>query len=404
MPDLALGAFRILEIGDFISSAYAGRFLTGLGAEVIKVEPPCGDELRRFGPFPGDAPNPEKSGAFLYYHAGKLGVTLNPRAPTGRDLLLRLAAQVDGLVTNYPPTFWDELGVSYADLARENPGLVMVAISPFGWTGPYRDYKAYEITCWHGSGAAHRYMGEPGEQPLRGAFYQADHWGGANAAAAMLLAWHQRADTGRGQFVDVSETEALATLYVGYNNAAVFFHTGEVKSRGGNRQQGGAPAALLPCKDGFVYIFTPQVHMWEGLKRAMGDPDWAKDPLFQGTYAERGRYADEMYALMSDWLMEHTKQEIFMACQTNKAPCTPVSTMADLAQNEHLRARGYFVPLGRPETGEFEMPGAPFKLPATPWRIERPAPLLGEHNAEVYCGRLGLSARDLAALRRCGVV
>ncbi|MEE9285610.1 MAG: CoA transferase [Dehalococcoidia bacterium] len=400
-----LEGVRVVEYGPFINAAYAGRFLADLGAQVIKVESPAGDDPARIhGPFPGDIPDVEKSGYHLYANANKFGVTLDPDSATGRRLFSQLAAWADVLIDGTQPGHLAALGIDYADLEKDNPRLVMVGISSLGRSGPYACYKGYDLTSWHGSGTSHIYQGEPDREPLWGVWNHASYWGGGNAAAAVMLALHAREVTGRGQYVDVSEAEALAALFLAVE-VSDFNQSGACKVRAGIKGlENHAPSTMRQTKEGWVFIMALASHQWDGLVQAMGNPDWATTTLFKGTSRERAPYADEIYALMSDWLESHTAQELFHLCQSHGVPAAPLNTVKDLYEDPHLEARGFFVQQDHPRAGRLRMAGAPFLISGGPWRLDRPAPLLGQHNVEVYCAWLGLPRAQLPDLRRAGVI
>jgi len=384
--------------------------MADLGAEVIKVEPPDGDRSRRYGPFPGDAPDPEASGLFLYSNAGKLGVTLDVTSPAGARLFKALAREADALIENAEPGFMEAAGLDYRALRAENPRLVVTSLRPFGLTGRYKDLRGHDLTAWHASGAGHGFLGDPDQVPLRGAWHFASHFAAHNAAAATLFALHARERTGRpdrpgcGQLIDLSEAETMAVLVTAEPRLSVFMATGEMLRRDGKFHQGGAPSSLFPCKDGFVFIHAYEGRMWDGLMKVMGNPEWGSLPMFAGTYQERAVYQQELYDLMAAWLLQHNKQEIFEALQASYTPAAPLHHMGELLVQPHLRHRRYFRSERHPVAGLVEMPGAPYRLSRTPWRVRRRAPFLGEHNEQVYRGRLGLSGGDLVDLGRAGVI
>lgn len=396
---------RVLEYGPFINAAYAGKLMADLGAQVIKAESPDGDDPARIhGPFPGDIPDLEKSGYHLYANANKFGVTLRPESPTGRRLFKALAAWADVLIDGTQPGELASLGLDYDQLQTVNPRLVMVGISSLGRSGPYGEYKGYDLTSWHASGASHVYQGEPDREPLWGVWNNASHWGATNAAVAATIALHARELTGRGQYVDVSEAEALASLFLAVE-VSDFNQSGACKVRAGVKgMEGHAPSTMRQTKEGWVFVMALAPHQWDNLVEVMGNPDWATTPLFRGTSRDRAPYAEEIYGLMAEWLESHTARELFELCQARGVPAAPVNTVKDLYEDAHLQARGYFVEQDHPAAGRLRMAGAPFRISGQPWRIDRPAPLLGQHNEEVYCGLLGLPKAELPDLRRAGVI
>ncbi len=405
MPDQALAGVKVVELGDFISAPFCTKLMADLGAEVIKVErPKVGDEARRFGPFPGDVPHLEKSGLFLYLNGNKLSVTLNPSTATGADIVKALVAGADVLVENQQPGVLESLGLNFRRLRRVNPRLVYTSVSALGRTGPYRNYKGYDLHGWHGSGVAHRWLGDPDKEPLRGAWYHADHWGAISAATATMIALAARDLTGEGQHVDVAEAEVLAMMILGYQRITLYHLTGEHTARSGDVAIGGAPVGLLPAKDGYFYLMALEDHHWKGTIKAMGSPDWAKDPLFNVPSWERAQYSDIISELMEPWLKERTKEELFTAFQAERVPAGPLYDAKEVAGHPHLRARGFYSQMEHPIAGRVTVPGRPYVLSETPWSLRRPAPTLGQHNQLIFGGRLGFSNVDLTDMRRTGII
>ncbi|MCL6650431.1 MAG: CoA transferase, partial [Chloroflexi bacterium] len=272
---LPLAGLTVIEVGDFIALPYAGKLLRDLGARVIKVEPPTGDTARRYGPFPSDRPDREQAGLFRYLNGGKLGVTLNLATPTGRQLLRELAATADLVFHELRASQAEAWQLTYADLAAANPRLIVTALTPFGSTGPYRDFRGNDLINWHAAAVGHRYLGEPGRAPLRAAWYHSDHFAAATAAMGALLAVEVREVTGRGQFVDVSNVEAMAVPLVAAAELSLYHQGGELGYRTGRLGLKGAPLGLLRCRDGWVFFYVLQADQWRRLVEVMGSPEWA---------------------------------------------------------------------------------------------------------------------------------
>ena len=405
MADGALEGLKVVEFGSFISAPYCSKLMADLGAEVIKIEAPrVGEESRRFGPFPGDVPHPEKSGLFVYLNGNKYDVTLDPSTATGADIFKALVRDADVLIENQQPGVMEGLGLEYGELSALNPGLVMTSVSVFGRSGPYKDYKGYDLTAWHGSGAAQRFTGEADREPLRGAWYHADHWGAIFASTATMLALAARDVIGEGQYVDVSQIDCLATHLLGHQFVTLYHMTGEHITRAGKEQRSGAPSGLLDVKDGYLDIMATGDRHWSRMVAAMGDPDWAKDPIFDVPSWERLAYADAIDDLMQPWLDAHTREEAFAAFQAERVPAGPLYNANDLIHHPHLKAKGFFSRVSHPVMGPVDVPGKPYDLSRTPWSLRRPAPTLGQHNRLVFGGHLGFSDADLTDLRRTGII
>jgi benzylsuccinate CoA-transferase BbsF subunit len=397
MSDGALAGIKVVELGGMVSAPYCAKLLADFGADVVKVEPPQGGDVSRsWGPFPNDEPHPEKSGLYQFLNTNKRSVALDLTTSAGRDTLLRLLAQADILVENCAPGQLAEWGLDYDALAPANPALVMISITPFGHSGPYRDWKGYDLNAYHLSGASSRYCGRPGEAPLEHGTFAADFFGAASAASWGLAAAYGRARAGGGQHVDVSCAEAIAAAFVGGQNIGGYAQDGVFDKRTGVGMPLGAPATIVPCKDGYVWMLALEPGQWNGLARVMGNPDWTQLEMFQDMFV-RAQNADVIYPLLEEWTLEHGKVDIMDQCQAAGCPVTAVFTVDEAAEHPHLKERGYIVDLEHPVLGRIRDLGAPFKLPESPGGPVRSAPLLGEHTDEVL-GALGGAGGAATAL------
>lgn len=394
-----LHGIRVVECGHMVGAAYAAKLMADLGAEVVKVEEPGGDEARRRGPYPGK-PHLEKSGLFLYLNANKLGITLDLQRNRGRELFRGLVQEADLLVHNYPPPHMAARGLDYEALHKLNPGLVMTSISPFGQTGPNRDYHAHDLTMWSAGGIVYL-SGASGREdlpPLKAFGQQAGLQAGVNAAVGSLGALFRRLTTGQGQHIDVSVQECLVAIME--NNYISWPYDGSVASRLGFRL---IPQDVLPCRDGYIYVLAIEDHQWHGAIELMGNPEWASMDLFED-FPSRSANWDALKPLLEDYLQDKSVQETYHAAQARRVPFAPVSTMGDLLDSPHLSARGFFATIDHPEAGRLRYPGAPYQFSASPWALRRPAPCLGQHNAEVFGRRLGLGQAELERLKEHSVI
>ncbi len=400
----ALDGLHVIEYGNLVSAPYCTKLLAGMGAEVIKIEKPVtGDESRAHGPFPNNIADTERSGLYLYLNANKLGITLNIEAIAGRNILKQLLERADVFVENNPPGFLEKLGFSYAELERINPRLVIASITPFGQSGPYKDFKAYDINCC-ATGGISVGIGESDREPLTLPLSQGGYQAGASAAFSVMTALLAREKTGEGQLIDISEVEVLATLH-NAQSALTFLYRGVTGIRRGIH--GGMflyPCSILPCKDGYVSLIAPQIDQWIRFLDLIGNPSWAENPRYRDRRAMQEQYPDEADALLIPWLKEHTKDEIFKLCIQNRIPCCPVYNIGELVDHPNLKERGFFVEMEHPRAGKLLYPEGPCKFSETQWRNENAAPLLGRDNEVVLCERLGYSAEDLANLRNIGVI
>lgn len=393
MPDQALSGVRVLDLTQGITGPYCTKYLACFGAEVIKVEPPAGDPTRRAGPFPDDRPDPEASGTFLYLNTGKQSITLDIETDSGRLLLRRLAEQADVVVEDMPPGVLAGHGLSYADLAALGADKIMVSITPFGQDGPWSGWKADELTVWAASGLMWL-TGEPDRYPLKPGGQQSLHNAGLNAFTGALMAVYARDLSGLGQHVDISVYESVTFMMEPPR-------TIEASVRGESRQRVGNTGTLMPALNGHVNVIRGPNETMKTLAEMTGAPELA-DERFAGVQALTLN-GDEIEALMLPWLLDHTKEEFYHTGQARGQLFGYCANPKELLESPHLRERGFFVMVDHPIAGRLTYPGAPYKMSETPWQVSR-APLLGEHNEAVYCGRLGLTKADLVDLRRAGVI
>ncbi|MFO1377009.1 MAG: CoA transferase [Steroidobacteraceae bacterium] len=402
-PKGALAGIRVLDLGQMVSAPYCAKLFADYGADVIKVELPGGDSARRAGPFPGDESHPEKSGLFFFHNTNKRGITCDVGRPEGRALMIRLLQWADVLIENNLPRQMHAWGLDYPSLAAANPDLVAISITPFGQSGPYSGWNGYDLNAFHLSGASSRYCGRPGGMPLEHGTFSADYFGAVTGATWGMAAVFGRALVGGGQQVDVSCAEAVAAAFVGGQNIGGCAQDGRFDKRTGVGMPQGAPATILPCRDGHVWMLALEPGQWNGLRKVMGNPEWAELDIFQSMLA-RAQNADVIYSFITEWTLQHDKMEIMEKCQAAGCPVTAVFTIAEAAEQPHLKARDFFVDIDHPELGKLRNLGAPFRLPASPGGPVRPAPLLGQHNDEVYGDVLGIDATERARLTALGIL
>lgn len=402
MKERALEGVKVIEYASLVAGPYCTKLVADLGARVIKIERPgVGDEARRRGPFPNDVPHPERSGLFLYVNTNKLGITLAPETSTGKEIFEALVKWADVLVEDRPPGVMAELGLAYDVLKRAKPQLIMTSITPFGQTGPYRDYKAYGLTISHGAGAAFLTPIDESEEelgPVKGGGFFDSYCNGLSAAAATLVALYAREMTGEGQRIDVSEQEAS----IAYDRVEIsMFPTENFISRR-VRPQGGT--VLLPCQDGYALIAMGEERHWKTLVELMDNPEWTNDERFKDDES-RFRHSAEMNPYLAQWTRAFFKEELYRKAASAGIPIGVVRSPGELIEcDEQLKAREFFADVEHPEAGKLACPSVPYRLSETPCRIERPAPTLGQHNDEVYCGLLGYSRGDLVKLREARII
>jgi crotonobetainyl-CoA:carnitine CoA-transferase CaiB-like acyl-CoA transferase len=406
LTDAALSDLRVIDLSQGVAGPCCTKLLADYGAEVIKVEPPGGDVTRRLGPFPGDLPHQEKSGLFLHLNTNKKSVTLDVATTSGVVILKKLLAQADVLVESYPPGCTEEWGIAYEQLREDFPQLVYASITPFGQTGPYRDYRANSLVAIAMSSIMYN-TGEPDREPLVTGTEPADYFAGFQAFVGILAALAYRERDGTGQHVDVSLVESMAAAEE--YNAAMYAYSGAIRRRLYSRHVFGYPMDILPSQDGYVVVIPgaqgfPRPLMEQGvspMSLLLEDLDLDQTPLFQ-TMQERYVRWRELDELLLPWLTTHPSRQIVETAQELRMPFALVPTVADLLEDAHLEERGFFKEIDHPEAGKLRHPGALFRMSETPCSTG-PAPTLGQDN-EAVLGEAGYDLQDLGILRDRGVI
>ena len=401
-----LNGIRVLDLGQGIAGPAAAKFFGDFGAEVIKVEPLAGDCARMRGPFPGDVPDPEQSALFANYNRNKLGVALDVFTPRGRVLLDRLIAESDILISSFSPREFEELRLDYETVKAVNPAIVVVAITPWGLTGPYRDYRISEIGL-DAFGHSMCAFGTRDREPLTLGGGLRQHYAGRIAAAAAIAAQRTAEQSGTGQLIDVSMIEALlssadrrSTHLLRYQYNHRLFPRVIAGSAAGNMRGG-----FQICGDGWLHVSLNPRDI-AALAPILGRADWLDDSRYQpmDEVFRTTDFQNELAASFLEWSLGHTRHEINLIARANRLPIYPVNHFGDLIDDAHLKEREFWVEETHPVTGTNTYPGAPFKLARDGYAQRRPAPLLGQHNVEVFCDRIGLSRAELDDLVTAGIV
>lgn len=408
-PDAAAGPLTDLRVLDLAGEAgvFTGRQLAEMGAEVIRIEPPGGDGVRRRSPFLDGEAGVEHSLYHQHFNVNKRGVTLDFRRSEGAALLRRLAAVADVLIETCAPGEMDRLGVGYEALRELNAGLIYVTITPFGQQGPMRDYRANDLVSVAMSGLMYL-NGYPEDPPNMPGAEQAYHMGAVAATTGTLiaLAGRDRDQQGRGRRVDVSLQEAASMATLQTANANHYTWHRQIPIRHGLMGAAGG-RSIFQCRDqGWVSFVVPPPFWdafveWieeEGIENALAGEEW-HDPAYRLEHAGETDEAIEQLAARFD------KSALFHEGQRRRLLVMPVNTVENLLADEQIREREFFVSVRHPELDRtLTHSGVPYHMSRTPAAVTRRAPLLGEHNHEVYCDLLGLSDAELGDLRAEGVV
>ncbi|MBM4443871.1 MAG: CoA transferase [Chloroflexi bacterium] len=409
-----LDAYRVLDLTDE-KGFICGKTLADLGADVVKIEPPGGDRARNIGPFFGDTPHPEASLYWMAYNANKRGITLNIETKDGQAIFGRLARESDFIIESFAPGHLKGLGLGYEELSRLNPRVILTSIAPFGQSGPYRDHRTADIVSMALGGYLYL-TGEPDRPPVRIGFPQAYLHGGMAGAAGAMIAHCARQSTGEGQWVDVSIHEACA--WIPPDSAAFWEMNRLLEERHGavrvRPTTGARMRRVWRCADGYVSFdlyggrlarnFMIPLAAWmaeEGMAPDfIREIDWATfdysavpPELVEGISQPVGRF-----------FLAHTKEELWRGGLARRCCVYPVASPREVCGSAQLKQRGYWVGLRHDHLGgDVTYPGVCIRPSEGGGGLRRRAPLIGEHNEEVY-GEIGLSRGDLAALAEAGVI
>jgi benzylsuccinate CoA-transferase BbsE subunit len=396
----ALSDLRVLDLTD-LKGALCAKLMGDMGADVIKIEPPGGDPMRAIGPFLDGVPHRDRSLLFWFYNTSKRGITLDIHHSAGQEIFKQLAGKADVIVESVAPGTLESLGLGYDDLKRLNPKLVLTSISPFGQTGPYRDYKSSDTVAEALGGMIYT-NGAPDEPPLQALGLQAYHSASFFAAIGTMSALWARDALGQGQWVDVSIQEAAAAAV---EHVAPFYHQGlGIQTRQGSLHWS-RYFRVTRCRDGYVMHCTlgdwTSLVEWvkgDGKAQDLDEPHW-EDQMY------RREHAEHLFDVLDEWATDYSVAELMEGAQLRRIPYAMVRPPGAVADDPQLNARGFFSTVKHPELDRtFCYPGGPFFFTATPWRISRRPPLLGEHNKEVYRKELGMSEAQLAELASVGVI
>jgi CoA:oxalate CoA-transferase len=390
-----LAGITVLDFGQVYQGPYATLLMAMAGADVIKIEPPNGEPLRRRAP-------PGKSTTFpiAMLNSNKRAVTLNLKHEKGRELLFRMVEKGDVLLENFAPGVMDRLGVGWRVLHEINPRLVYASGSGYGLSGPDRDNLAMDLTIQAVSGLIAT-TGFPDGPPVKAGPAVVDFLSGIHLYAATVTALFERERTGVGRLVEVAMQEAAYASLTSQLHA--YLETGEAPPRLGNASHGRVPLSVYPAKDGYVAMNIAVEEHWHNLLKAMGREELRDDPRFADNAARvtNREFVDETVAT---WTRTLGKMAIFAIAKRLRIPLAPVREVDEVVQDRHMHERGFLVEIEHDEIGPITVPTSPLRYHGADPVETVPSPKLGQHNAEVYGGWLGLSAAEIAALRGDGAI
>jgi formyl-CoA transferase len=390
----ALDGIVVLDLTQYEAGPSCAQMLGWLGANVIKIEPPGGEPGRRAL---SESPDLD-AWFFLMLNNNKKGVTLDLKTAEGRAILKKMVERADVLIENFGPGSFERLGFGYEDLRRMNPRIISASVKGFGSTGPYANYKSFEMIA-QAMGGAMSVTGTGDGPPTKVEAGLGDTGAGLHLAIGILAAIVQRQTTGVGQRIEVAQQDAVLNLV--RIHFREHYSTGKPVPRRGNRSPGGAPSNMYRCRpfgpNDYVFIHCATLEMWKIFTKILGRPELGDDP----SLADRmGRVArnDELDALVEGWTEKRTKHEVMETLGDAGIPCGAVLDSGEVFTDPSLLHRRMVVDLEHPARGRYPMPGNPVRMSESPTEVKR-APMLGEHNAEVFGQWLGLSADELKALK-----
>ena len=376
----------VLDLGQIYNGPYCSFLLARAGATVIKIEPPGGENMRRRAVV-GGAILP-----FAMLNSNKRFITLNLKSEAGRDLLLDLSVKADVVVENFAPGVMDRLGVGPQALLKRNPRLVYGAGSGFGWTGPYREYPAMDLTVQAMSGVM-SITGEADGPPMKAGPALCDFFGGVHLYGAIVTALFERERTGEGRFVEVAMLDA------------VYPSLSAAPARTGNRHSGlaEAPYNVYPTNDGWLALICVTDQHWQSLTTAMQRVDLQSDERL-GSLKGRVANMDEVDALVSAWTRRFGKEELFALLMRHRVPCAPVRELSEVTSDTHMRQRGTLQTIHHPTLGEIPLYAGPMRFEGSDEIEIEPSKALGADTDDILAELLGKSAVDISALRQMGAV
>ncbi len=390
----ALAGMKILDLSQVMAGPFCTMLLADMGADVIKVESPAGDSTRQMGGSLGtDSPS------FWAVNRNKRGIVLNLKDPRGVAACRRLAAQADILVENYRPGTLDRLGLGYQTLRQENPGLIYASVSGYGQTGPFASRGGFDLVAQGESGLM-SVTGMPGSAPVKCGIPVCDLGAGLFLVYAILAAYIHRNQTGEGQHVETSLFEAGIALSVW--EATEYFSTGQAPQPTGSAHRMSAPYQAFRCSAGYITIGAANQRTWERLCRAMGLEELLRRPEF-ATDADRVRHRQSLAEIIEAVTRQQPRAHWLRVLEEAAVPCGPINTYPEVFEHPQASARGMLREISHPIGGRIKQVGPVVKCSGTPAEIRRPAPMHGEHTAEVLAEH-GYTAREIQALADAGVI
>ena len=411
-----LSGLRVLELADD-KGQFCGKLMADLGADVVKVEPPGGETTRSVGPFLNDIPDPNRSLSFWHYNTSKRGVTLNLESNEGRGLFLRLAGKADIVLETFAPGHLASLNLGYEVLGAANPGLIMCSLTSFGQSGPWRDYRSSDLLHMAAGGqmasSGYDESDVPDAPPIAPGGGNAWHTGAHYAYMAIMAALVHRTTSGQGQYIDASVHDACALSTESAVASYIYRDEVVIRQTGRHHAASPTPRTQYPTRDGkYVNALTGGGRLDPASVRRLAewfDGHGLASDLMDDRYRDPAVIEENVHHIveevLADFIANRTAEEVYHEAQDRGFPWGAVRAPDELLSDGHLEDRGFWTEVEHPELDRtFVYPGSGAVFNGSPWRISRRAPLVGEHNDEVFGEELGLSREELAILSDSGVI
>ena len=376
-----LTGLRVLDLSRVLAGPYCAMMLADYGADIVKIEPPkVGDDSRAFGPFVGD-----ESAYFMSLNRNKRSMTLNFKRQADCDLFKELVKHADIVLENYRPGTMEKFGLGYDELKKINPKIIYAACSGFGHSGPYQYKPAYDIIV-QAMGGIMSITGPEGGEPCRVGASVGDIIAGMFTAYGIMMALHHRGNTGEGQKVDVGMLDCQVAVLE--NAIARYVTSGSVPTPLGNRHPSISPFSSFTAQDGHIIVGAGNDRLWTKLCNILEKPELLTDSRFDNN-SNRTAHVKELTGILNEVFSKKTIAEWMTVLEEAELPCAPINTVDKIVNDPQIKAREMIVEVEHPVAGHLKMAGLPIKMSATPGAVERPAPLLGQHTAELLKEILG---------------
>lgn len=390
----ALEGIKVVDLTSALNGPFCTMMMADYGAEVLKIEPVFGDQMRTWGPIDEES---GESGFFAYVNRNKKGATLNLKTEKGKEMLWKLIKEADVLVENYKGGVTERLGIDYESVKKVNPNIIYASGSGFGQTSPLKHRPCYDIVAQAMGGMANL-TGFPDTIPTKVGPSIADHVAGIYLYVGVATALVHRERTGEGQLVDVSMIDTIFSLLE--NSLVKYTMGGYIPERNGNIDPSIAPFDIYRCKDGFVAIGVGNDRLFDKFAKTIGHPELLDDPRYATNDLRCQNYQPDLQKVIGDWAKDYTKAEIETIMDEAVIPCGPVLNVKEAIEHPHIQAREMMVHCEHPTAGDLYFQGVVAKLSETPGVVETPSPLLGQHNCEIF----GITKEEEEQLKAEGVL